>query len=557
MRLTLAVFLILINFMGCENHQTDIKNKEPFRISLAPQALGNNPVDVNSQLILDVNDTLQTNSVNDTTVYIQEVSTHIKPPIGVILIDQQIVIKPTIYLKISTDYQIVITTSVLTHDGKHLTTNLAIPFTTASTSPDQTSPTLVQRLPQNLASDVAPFSIIYFQFSEAIPTLYTKNLQIDVKDSFGNPIAGKTQYIDALVSFIPDTNFTANTHYVAQLDTTNIKDIAGNSFVGQTLETINFDVNTTNNIGSGLIHNPITYATKATVNNIISDKSILFIGTTDGLDIVRFDFDSLTSSFTYMQHLPQSIIGNVYTIDINSSSHRAYVGSSKGLFILDISDINNTNVINNYPKVVSITNPIQVYGLDIANDIAYIAAANHGLIMLDISNENHISTQKTIDTDGTAFDVKRIGTTIVVADYNKGIKTFNLDGILQPASPMQFASLDRILLSTNNPDIPYCAASGIGGVKYLNTISNIYDTISSASFVSNLTYDFVESKGYAIVKHVGFASFYISSSITPLYYQYLPYDITAINFLTIDGGIYVVFVASENGEIHAYINFPT
>ena len=560
MHFTFIIFTILILFLGCEKtHDQNIK--EPFTFSLAPQALGSNTVDINAQLILDVNVSLQSETVNSSTVYIQESSSTIRPLLTASLIGQQILIKPIVYLKINTDYNIVITTKVSTKNNRQLSVDLKIPFTTSATSPDLTGPTLSKTLPQDSTDAFAPFGIIYFQFSESIPSLYAKTLQINVKDSGGNLVAGKTQYFDALLSFIPDTNFTIDTHYTATMDTSNIKDIAGNNYNGASLESISFDVNNTSNSGNGRIHNLLTFPTKATVNTIVGNKPNIFIGSSNGLDIVKFDANESSNPyvhFTLLSHISSADLGNVYTLEINSSIKRAYVGSSKGFFILDISDLNNSFVINNYPKSVSITNPVQGYGLEIKDNHAYIAAANHGIIDLDISDETKIILTATKLTSGTVFDIIKLNNDLIIADYDGGVKSFDSSTLLPSGSLPTSTKHARTILKTGLPDAPYFVASGINGVEYLRTISTpIFITVTPVSYISNLIYPKDATQAYAIVKHVGIGYINVSATTNYIFYQYVPYEITAIGFIALgSGGLEIIFVADTTGEIHAYIYFP-
>jgi len=558
MRYYLIIISILVSFMGCESVQSTDKSPEGFHLKLAPQALGNKTVNISAQLILDVNVSLKESTVTSSTLYIQEAASTQKVPTSVQLVDQQILLKPEVYLKTNTHYEIVVTTKVLTFDQRHLSSNLVIPFLTSADSPDVTSPSLNATLPANNATNMERFGVIYFEFSEAIPSLYAKNLQILVKDNMGITVPGQTQYFDAFVSFIPDNNLTDGTHYTATLDTTNIKDFAGHSYSGQNIESIDFDVNSGAVVESGRQHNTHSFATSANINAIVSDHLKLYIGGSNGLDIVKFDFNNTTAHFVALSHLPESTLGNVYTIEVNSSINRAYVGSSKGFFILDISDLNNSFVINNYPKQVSITNPVQGYGIDVCNQSVYLAAANHGLIQLDITHENQIQLIHTIDTNSTVFDAICHNGEIVLADYNNGVNAFDINTIQSKIIPSQTTKHARAIFATTQSTAPYFVASGIHGVKLLSgDVTPHFGKIDSASYISNIITAEGSQLGYALVKHIGVGIFGLNPFPGPMTYQYIPYDITAVGFMVIGGGINTIFVANKAGEIHAYTRFPT
>ncbi|NTU70779.1 MAG: cadherin-like domain-containing protein [Coriobacteriia bacterium] len=87
--------------------------------------------------------------------------------------------------------------------------------------------------------------------------------------------------------------------------------------------------------------------------------------------------------------------------------------------------------------------PGQARGIDIVGTTAYVADANAGLRILDVSDPNAVTVLGTLDTSGSAQSVQVVGTTAYVADGASGLAIINVSN---PAAPTLLGKF------TNAPD---------------------------------------------------------------------------------------------------------
>ncbi len=100
-----------------------------------------------------------------------------------------------------------------------------------------------------------------------------------------------------------------------------------------------------------------------------------------------------------------SLTGSIDTFETHNvfvKDNYAYLGDTVGLKVVDITDTQNPTIQSTY-----YTNPDGwgIYGLDIIEDIAYIANDEDGFLILDISNVNNIVLLDQYNPDDYIMDV--------------------------------------------------------------------------------------------------------------------------------------------------------
>ncbi len=571
--LSLILFIFLL-FSGCSesNNSSDTQGREaPFSVTLSPSLAPATytTIPVNSKLLLDVSTALDSATVNNSSVYIQDMTgqRHIT---DVTLVSNQIVLQPKVYFTENTTYEIIVTTDVHTAAGESLNRKAIISFTSGPTI-DSTSPTLMITLPSGF-DNPEPFGIIYFQFSEPLSPLLDPTL-FRIYDNNGD-VLGTTKFSGALISFTPESNLTFNKQYFVELNTSSITDLSSNPYNGPILEDFNFTVTSLSNAKPIATYSETsqTFSTNTKVNTIfalspiVSDGNTtteLFLGTEDGLKIISFDLNDTNfshSTFTYTAGLSLSEVGIVYDMELNASTDRAYLATSQGAYIVDINDTSNPSIINSYKTVDTDNHAVPVYGLDASNTHLYLAATTLGIYDLNISFESDISVLFSADTNGTAFDIVDNAGTLFVSDYNKNLQHFDLNGNLQaPLTPGILGTTHNIISYFDNGNAVNVSmvAAGIRGLGYIDTyLGSQVGTLATPSYTSQLRRNaFAPDRSFAVLKDLGIVYFspLQYSSITINQYQLLPYDITSAGYTAYEAqDLSINFAADTNGTIHAY-----
>jgi len=559
MKVFISILSILF-LVACSN--TDVDNstatqlKEPFSIKMGASRT---PIAVNSKLLLTASTALDPTTVTKENIYLQDVygSRH---PIDVGLTGQQILVKPLIYLAGDTTYEIIITTNVIAADGKKRNRAAIISFTSSS-SVDTAAPTLTTTLPLNNSTNMEPYGIFYFQFSEPLSPLFDLNAT-RLYDQNDTNYSGITTLSGSLISFKPDINLTNDTNYTftLALDTSSITDLSSNTYNSAAVEEINFTITSTPTPILNLAEMTQGYDINTVVNCITAFDTydpILYIGGEAGFHIIAFDYNTSennASTFQLLSSLPASEVGTVYDIDFDQNGTRAYLASSIGIFIVDINNTSNIQVINQY-ETVDQKGSIPVYGIDAESSHIYAAATSMGVLDINISDENNLSMNILIDTNGTAFDVTDNNNTLYISDYDQNIVMYNL--LNASTSTISTLGQTRSMFSYTDfsPNDNVMVASGVQGLFHYSTDGN-ESAYPTASYISHLKRNTESSsQSFAIVKGIGlvffseYDSYGGSNSINS--YQYIPFNITASGYLWLNDTT-IIFVADTNGTVHVY-----
>ena len=566
----LLSFIFSILILACSDNTPNSKllQVEPFNINfssaLAPGATLNVPV--NSKLILEPTEALNPETVNDTNIYIED-SAHNRHESEVSLTAHNIIIKPILYLTPSTAYNIIVSTEVTDTKGQALSKPLEIPFVSGP-SIDDIGPILVGTLPQDIPySSTQEFGVIYYQFNETLAPLLPDTSLIKLYYNDDNTtVNGTIQHSGALLSFKPSDLLMGDPTYRIELNTTHIKDLAGNSFNGNIIKSFIFKANESPSVelNTSIVETITPYDTHHVINCIETIDDYLFVGTQNNLQILEYN-----NSAQKFESVADLVIANgaaIYDINVTTDAY-LYVASSDGLSIIDIGNMDALKTLSHFRVLNSENNNLStpIYGLEVIGNTIYLAATLVGVVAIDITDINVPIERFRIDTNGTTFDLTYTKTyispdlihTLHISNYNAKTISYDINSSI-------LTQEDSNNVSGFNYNIGYVTyegkntiilAGGTTGVqtKKIDSIDTNYTSQVTASYLSKvqvLNHSNTEPEVYGIVKRLGIVTYDPFSTSKPFtLYQKLPYEATALGYIY-DYGILIV--ADETGKIHGF-----
>jgi len=539
----LSLFISFILLTGCNEtfDNTLQKEEQDYTIRMAPSfaAGASTTIPVNSRLILLSSAHLNPNTVTEQSIYIEDVN-GIRYSAEITLSNLNIIINPIIYLQPSTAYEVVLTTKIEDLQGLHLSKETRIPFSTG-TSIDSSPPTLTTTLPFDNASsyDTDAYSLIYFQFNETLAPMDLDSSRIRVYAFNEADKTGILRQSGSLLYFQPDQNLSASITYTVELNTSGIKDLSSNSYVDTNI-TISFSVKQVDIIP---IKSPVlgvdSLSTSSTIYTIEESEGLLFLGGDSGLHM--FDFNSSTERFSALSHLSSTSLGTVYSLDINAASHIIYVGSSKGLFIIDYTELSSPKVLGTF------LTQAPVYGLHNSVNNTFLAGSTSGIYHINTSDLNHPQLITNFNTSGIAYDVQESGGDLIVADYHASIKTYSYTGNLVGLDPYLQTHVRQI--EPNGVD--YYFGTGIGGiVHWAKGNSTPFFEKRAASYITKV----VDGNGsfiYANVSRIGIANFELATSRIKEYFTF-PFQVhTFTHLINATNTQEYLILVSNSGTLHS------
>ena len=524
------ILLILLLLTGCsDNNNSSTSPNEvssSFSIQLAPALSGvlSQGVATNSQLIIQATEPLDVNTITESSVYIQTTA-GVQPDFDLEIVGSDIIIIPTVYLQESTSYEIVMTTAVATATGEHRSEDAVVAFTTLASN-DTSVPTLLLTLPgangdgySTTFPDVEPYTTIYFQFSEAISPLSFEDIKITLQeDGSTREISGKLNLADDLISFIPDENLSNYRDYRVELNTSTLIDYAGNPYLGNSIEVIDFTIKGDNITPTSQFNAPPKLSLNAQANCLDSMTNYIFIGTNSGLDIL--EYNPVDSNLTLLSHT--SDLGKVYSVKyaLNANEDpRLYVGSSTGFTILD-ANLNGPNLLGHYDTKNEVGEEVPVYGISVDDlaDHAYLAATTLGVLEINTTNELVPSFTQEIGMFTTAFNVSYDDGLLIVSNFNNDL--IDIEISTQEEDPYGFIGHVR-----NEADYGNFSSLGVQGIGF-----DYYGNVITASYVTRISERGKNS--CAIIRDIG-VGFFNSTDYSPQIDNYLftPFDVTMAGFV--------------------------
>ena len=544
MNLLKSLLIVLLLFTGCGEEsptQTQIQSGG-IALSLVTGFQQNSittTVNVDARIEIKVSTALNAATVNENSVYIKDTN-GARFPTYVSLDGSTIIVQAKAHLLANSQYFLVVTTALESTTGLHLTADESLSFTTGSTIVDGTPPTYVTWLPK---AAVALPSIdidgqMYYQFSEKISgvnisdssvSLYDNNTSTNVAISVGTS--------DNLIVIKPNTSLPLDHLYTMSYVGSSVEDLVGNILSGS-ISDINFT--TVSKTKEATVMGAGTYDAQAVVNTIDCPDAgtEIFIAANNGLHIL--DFDVATDLISFDALVSSDLVGKVYNLDVNYTSKRAYLGTSKGAYIVDFTNKTAPTVLGSYLT----TSPVFGIFADEGNDLLYIAASDQGLIKANMSNISNILPVLSI-TNGVFFDVLVDSTRVILAAYDQGVISYDLS--LSPTGAPLTVN-NGVAKSIFFDGSIVIASGGIGGLDAGDLLSTpTYANARLDSFV-NVIKD-TGSSGLANVEGVGIAQFTKGTGSLNFYYTF-DFDVKTFGYWFNGVSESRIIVADQQGKIY-------
>ena len=158
--------------------------------------------------------------------------------------------------------------------------------------------------------------------------------------------------------------------------------------------------------------------------------------------ISSFDYTPLTGGFLHIVNCTNpaniSILYSILNLTVNFYDiclveNYLFLATSEGLLIYEIANDYNLTLISEYSEISSL-----ISGVVVENDIVYLAARDYGLIILDISdieNPNLIRSYNTAHgflPDNGCYNIFVENNIIYLTDYDDGLLVFDGTDINNP-----------------------------------------------------------------------------------------------------------------------------
>ncbi len=125
----------------------------------------------------------------------------------------------------------------------------------------------------------------------------------------------------------------------------------------------------------------------------------------------------------------QDIIATGIANNVFVDGSYAYVGSSNGYFIIDISVPDSLSQTGNYTDAVEVD---WIYGSYIEGNLAYIANGNYGLLVLDITDKANPIKHSEYDLPSVSSDIKVHNNHAFIPVYSGGLRVINVSDASNP-----------------------------------------------------------------------------------------------------------------------------
>lgn len=180
--------------------------------------------------------------------------------------------------------------------------------------------------------------------------------------------------------------------------------------------------------------------------NFGADAGRVFAGV-DGICAVTASnsgFDT-TANITVRTFAPTAITsiaipnsGYANNVDVVGDSLAFIAAGADGLQVLDVSNLEGVGNLPNDRIIGSLDTPGTAIDIKVVNDLAYIADGSSGLQIFDVSDPTSPSEMGMVDTPGTAQDVVISDNRAYVADGSSGLTVVD---ITDPAAPSVIATV--------------------------------------------------------------------------------------------------------------------
>lgn len=504
------IFLFIgLLFIGCGGSEADQSSSNTKAVYLGIQSgpAKTLPVSINQKIVLNFTADILPETATTSHIYIEYVptsdpivssSTEPPYPIGVYLgtgvSSKTVIITPYKYLQSNSTYRVIVTTDVQDIYNRTLAHEYVYYFQTGDDSSDTTAIELRATKPVDGDADVFVTSEIVMDFNKdlSVEPQYNSIEYINVVDSTGNVISGRTEVFNSLIKFIPASPLPYDTNITVTLESS-LEDIYGNYFSGghswefKTKSELNTPKS---ELGYKVLDTLLTNKASYFVRTVrdADDDSLVVVARQDGIDLYNVNYHSPKSTPTL--ELSSSFLLTSQIISLDSLSYPfVVVGTlNNGIYLLEIKD----GVLAEHSHF-EVGNSIYSYTL--VPDRVYTMNPNSGLKIYDYnSTASTITLYKELNSSivGEALDVVdtfyQQDRKIYVADYNGSVATLELNGTL--VSKIDINGSVKQLFTT-----PYSKIYAVNTSGIINAIN--YDGSSNDTF------------RYDIPSHINDASVYM------------------------------------------------
>ncbi|MCM2679181.1 Ig-like domain-containing protein [Echinimonas agarilytica] len=222
-----------------------------------------------------------------------------------------------------------------------------------------------------------------------------------------------------------------------------------------------------------------------------------------------------------------------------SGSTKITVTNDDKQFVVDVN-------INEFEPVAQAALAIPGYAnnVDIQGNVAYVAAGNAGLQVVDVRDRKNPAIVGAVDTSGTAIDVKVVGDVAYVADGESGLQLIDIS---EPESPIILSVLDTADIAQDvaiKDDFAF-VADGRSGFEVINVANkNKPFSVGASEQITDVKGIAVEGKYLAAVGGTSLALFDIEDVTNPI--RLSAVNIGTVKDVTIDNG-YIYVAAYSTG----------
>lgn len=528
-------FLLFFLF-GCSNpsQQTTQANQTLLKAYFAPSQ---NKIAVNSSLIISFSHNIDTNSISETSLFIEE-NNNTKLTLQTTVVNNTIKITPqSLFLK-ENNYTLHLTTNIKSVEGYRLEKEILWDFQTYTQ--DNLAPKIVAFLPEESADQETN---IIVEFSESLdPTNIQPNTML-LFDEQNNTISTTLHFEQRWLWLTPNQPLEKEINYKVLLQNT-LYDLSQNkidlntSFSFKTQQSIIEENNDTKLLAQIDLNT-------TTSSLFVENNTTLYIGAQNTIFKIKTNYQDLNISLQIEQSIQNDLFGIIYSIkkvpDIcQNFNFKFVIGSSNGILFLD----ENFSIIKTFPlsqPAFDLTLSCQENKL-----LVYVANGINGINILEINTDNNI-TNKNFINNQSAFSLQIDQNILYFNSYDNGLIIYDLNG-----SYLQTLPSSSLIRSFEKDQNKLLVSRGILGVSiFTQNTSDLYveenrftlDTTTLQTFTS-------ETKIFALTSTKGLT---VVDKQTLQKIQKIQSD---KHFISIGGSDPLFYILSQNGILQSYNLYP-
>lgn len=492
-------FLTLF-FIGCSSdiqEEPSLSENQTKYLSISKAPIGYE-IPIFQKLTLEFNAELNTGSITDSSVYIEDANgTHVGLYLGISTDVNltKIIFTPFQYLSPSSTYTIFVTTDVKSIGGLSLAQDYNSSFITASSVLDDSNLSLVGFKPDlNLSAE--PLMDISLEFSKYISDapLYDGSTVLELKDSSGVVLNGEVSFFNSIVSFSPTVALDLNETYTITL-ISDITDMYGNIYGGARSWEFKTNIYTAlvQNKGFKSLHKyPMNEPASIVRTVLTSDfKNLVCVAAQGkmifyGLDVSFNGYPSLFYSYEVL------IPSQINTVEICDDRYMMVGTMNDGVYILEVNATSARELAH-----LPTTNHEAVYGVTCGKDTnqstdkLYAVGPNLGMDIYNLEGNDTISFVNNIAIDGAPLKVvtalNQSSRRVYVSDYNFGVRVFDENGTSILNTELNGSTKNVVVVGNKDYPTGVLAINSIGRSISLYLDGNVSQYEASIDLLSSIT----------------------------------------------------------------------